>query len=652
MTRGHLQSFLVCFVPLGAVFAILAGFLIWDGTVLREQTIAENKRVALGKGISTLQERIDSVVSDLLILTESTHLEAISDGGAGIARLTDEFMLFTLRRGIYDQIRFLNTDGMETVRVNYASGVPFAVAPPNLQDKSTRPYFRMAQNAPRGTVYISGIDLNEEFGRIEKPIKPVIRMSSPVFDRTGARLGVVVVNLRAEPVLFDLVAPLSDGGLKPFVVDRDGNWILGGESGENWALDLTNTARVFADRYPRAWENMRIGLESFETEKGFFTVELLQATDIFLARHSTRSLSVIFGGDGQNDSRLNLYVGTYLPRDVLSTLLWPERRVILILSGAFIALMAIVSGLYAWARQRQVSTSFDAQLSQQVLHASKSSVLVTDENGIIAKVNPGFTAMTGYLPEEAIGQPLSFLRARPEEAEPLSDILMAARANGIWEGDVCNRRKSGSYYQANVVIRAITDPESSDVHFVELAVDILRQSESAPMLWRQANHDALTGLANRLLFEDRLEVACRHGDAQGHSVAVLVLNLDRFGQINDRYGHEIGDQVLRKVGDRIKRTVQSGDTVARLRADSFAVIHENVSSTEKADWIAQKITASIQRQMEFGGLSLTVGASMGMVVYPQESTNHDTLLTMAEDKMHDDKKSRKSAAIEQRYLNQ
>jgi len=639
---GHIKSFLVCFAPLSAVFLLLVGLLAWDGTSVREKSIADDQRFALDKSISSLQERIDIVVSDLLILSESTHLEAVFEGRASFEQLADEYKLFTLRRGIYDQIRYLDNDGEETVRVNYGSGIPYAVPGRDLQNKASRPYFNLAQNAPRGTVYVSGIDLNEEFGEIEKPIKPVIRLSAPVFDRFGDRQGVVVLNLRAAPILDDVIAPLALEGAKPFVLDHDGNWILGGQDGENWALDLTGTARVFADRFPNAWENMSVGLQSFETDTGFYSVQLLDASDLFLARNASRALSVIFGGEGETDSRLNLYVGTYLPSDTLSALLWPERGTLIIVTVAFILLITVGSAAYAWTRQRQLVASFDARLSEQVLRASKNSVVVADQDGIIAKVNPGFTAMTGYLPNEAIGKPLSFLRAEREDTEQLDEILMAARANGIWEGEVRNRRKSGDFFYSNVVISAITDPGDSEVNFVEMGLDISRHMENAQELWRQANHDALTGLPNRLLFEDRLEVACGHSETEGHSIALLYIDLDGFKPINDRYGHEVGDQVLRKVGERIKNTVRTGDTVARLGGDEFAVIADDVKNKEEAEWVAQKIAASVQRPMEMGALSISVGASIGVAMFPEDSTETVALLGLADDKMYKQKRIRKS----------
>lgn len=131
---------------------------------------------------------------------------------------------------------------------------------------------------------------------------------------------------------------------------------------------------------------------------------------------------------------------------MLEQLLSPERDTLTIVSTAFIFLIAIGSAAYAWTRQNQIVASFDARLSEQVLRASKNSVVVADDTGTILKVNPGFTAMTGYLPNEAIGKPLSFLRAQRENAEALDEILMAARANGTWEGEVRNRRKSGDFF--------------------------------------------------------------------------------------------------------------------------------------------------------------------------------------------------------------
>jgi len=639
---GHVKSFLVCFAPLSAVFLAVVGLLSWEGSAVREKVISDDQRYALEKSISVLRERIDIVVSDLLILSESQQIDAVIAGTASLDQVADEFAVFSLRRGIYDQIRLLDNDGMEIVRVNYGSGIPFSVPRRELQNKSERPYFQLARNAPRGTIYISGVDLNEEFGQIEKPIKPVIRLSAPVFDRFGERHGVVVLNLRAASTLEEVVKSLKLDGAEPFVLDGDGGWMLGGKPGENWSEELTGMPAVIGDRYPKAWESMQLGLQSFRVDSGFYSVQRLDVSDLLLARNSNRSLSVIFGSDQEKSSRLNLYVGARLPNDVLDQLLSPERDTLTIVSTAFIFLIAIGSAAYAWTRQNQIVASFDARLSEQVLRASKNSVVVADDTGTILKVNPGFTAMTGYLPNEAIGKPLSFLRAQRENAEALDEILMAARANGTWEGEVRNRRKSGDFFYSNVVVSAITDPTTSDVNFVEMGFDISRHMENAQELWRQANHDALTGLPNRLLFEDRLEVACGHAENEGHSIALLYIDLDGFKPVNDRYGHEIGDQVLRKVGERIKNTVRQGDTVARLGGDEFAVIADAVNGRDEAEWVAQKIAASIQRPIEIDALSITVGASIGIAVYPGDCNETIALIGFADEKMYQQKRVRKA----------
>lgn len=644
---GHIKSFLVCFAPLCTAFLLVAGFLAWEGGAVREKLVTDDQRFALDKSISILRERIDIVVADLLILSESTHLDAIMEGRADYNQLATEYKLFSMRRGIYDQIRFLDNDGREVVRVNYGGGSPFTVAGRDLQNKADRSYFILSSQAQRGTIYISGIDLNREFGKIEKPIKPVIRLSAPVFDRFGERQGVVVLNLHAAPILEEVIAQLTLDGAKPFVLDRAGNWIMGGAFDENWSVDLTGKPAVFADRHPDAWEQMRLGEQGFLTDTGYYSVQRLDVSDLFLTRGSMRSLSVIFGGEGEDSSRLNLFVGAHLPTETLSALIWPERTMLISVSLTFVLLIAIGSAAFAWTRQRQLLASFDARLSEQVLRASKNSVVVADGDGIIAKVNPGFTAMTGYLPTEAVGQPLSFLRAEREDAEQLDEILMAARVNGIWEGEVCNRRKSGDFFYSNVVISAITDPGDSKVYFVEMGLDISRHMENAQELWRQANHDALTGLPNRLLFEDRLEVACGHSETEGHAIALLYIDLDGFKPVNDVYGHEIGDQVLRKVAARMKSTMRQGDTVARLGGDEFAIIADNIKNREEGEWIAQKISASIHRPIEIGSITITVDASIGVSVFPEDTAESTALIGIADGRMYQRKRIRKTDDAEE-----
>ncbi len=644
MTRfGHLKSFLVCFVPLCVVFLLIVALLAWEGVNVRAKKIADDQAFALEKSVALMRERINVVVADLLILSESHQLDAMIEGRSSIAQLAGEYELFALRRGIYDQIRYLDNSGMEVVRVNYGNGIPFTVPERELQNKQDRSYFKLASRAPRGTFYMSGIDLNREFGEIERPLKPVIRLASPVFDRFGDRSGVLVLNLRAKPTLDEVTAPLARDGARPFVTDTDGNWIVGGEPGENWARDLSNEDALFADRHGEAWARMQAGETSFATDQGFYTVDQVGVSELLMAGSHGHQVSVILDDDLAQASRLNLFIGTHLPDHQYQTLLTPGLNVLVIVSVVVVILIAIGSAAYAWTRRRQLTASFGARLSERVLEASKNSVVITDPDGIIRKVNPGFTAMTGYLPNEAVGKPLAFVRAERDNVDELEDILTAARVSGTWEGEVRNRRKDGKFFYANVVISAISDPEEGSVHYVEMGLDISRHMENAQELWRQANHDALTGLPNRLLFEDRFEVACGHAESEKYAVALLYIDLDGFKPINDRHGHEVGDKVLRLVGERIRETVRNGDTVARLGGDEFAVIAEEVDNEEEAEWISQKIQAAIQRPMEIGSLSISVGASIGKAIYPNDSRDTTGLLGLADDQMYRQKRFRKGS---------
>jgi diguanylate cyclase (GGDEF)-like protein/PAS domain S-box-containing protein len=639
--HGHLKPFLICFVPLSTVFLLVIGFMAWEGQTARATKVADNQSYRLDKSVSILRERINVAVEDLLILSESSQLDALMAGSIDDAQLASEYQLFSLHRRIYDQVRYLDNDGDEVVRVNYGNGIPYVVPAQELQNKQDRSYFKLAASAPRGTFYMSGIDLNREFGEIEQPIKPVIRLASPVFDRFGDRRGMVVLNLRAEPMLDEVIGPLArDGGL-PFLTDQNGNWIIGGEPGENWSKDLTGTSAVLADRYPAAWARMQNGETNFVNDQGYFTVTRFEVSDLFLRRDAGEQISIIRENDADLESRLHLFIGTRLPPAAYQALLTTDRSLLVVVGITVILLIAIGSGAYAWTRSRQLEASFAARLSERVLEAAKNSVVITDPQGIIRKVNPGFTAMTGYLPNEAIGKPLAFFRADQQNAEDLGDILRLARANGIWEGEVRNRRKDGKVFYSNVVVSAICDVKEGTEHYVEMGLDISRHMENAQELWRQANHDALTGLPNRLLFEYRLGVACDHAESENYGIALLYIDLDGFKPINDHYGHEIGDRVLRLVGERLKETVRHDDTVARLGGDEFAVIAEEVESQDEVDRIARKIQAAIQCPMQLDGQSITVGASIGFALYPTDCRDSAALLGLADEKMYRQKRFRK-----------
>ena len=276
------------------------------------------------------------------------------------------------------------------------------------------------------------------------------------------------------------------------------------------------------------------------------------------------------------------------------------------------------------------------ELAASVFHNAIEGIVITDASGTIVSVNPAFTEITGYSAEEAIGQTPRLLKSNRHDEAFYREMWRTIESDGQWKGQIWNRRKSGEVFLESQTIRKLLG-EDGVVRFVAVFNDITDQWRKDQRIEYLAFYDSLTGLANRSLLNDRIHHAIALAERSGNSVAVLMLDLDRFKTINDSFGHDQGDKLLQIVGARLKQAARDTDTVARLGGDEFVILLENPGRPDEVATIAARVVDSIAEPTLLGGISLRVEASVGVAIYPADGTDAATLLKNADTAMYEAK---------------
>lgn len=279
----------------------------------------------------------------------------------------------------------------------------------------------------------------------------------------------------------------------------------------------------------------------------------------------------------------------------------------------------------------------DLQMSEMIFNTASEAILVTDGNNTIVLINPAFTLITGYSPNEVIGRHYSILYSKSQSTKFYQKVLQTLNDTGHWDGELWATRKNAEEYVQSLSVNSILNSDGTKRLHVGIFSDVTERKRKDELIWKQANYDHLTQLANRSLFRERFEQAIKSANRLSHSVAMCYIDLDKFKPVNDNFGHEVGDKLLFQVAARISQCVRETDTVARIGGDEFAVILTQLNDVTHINRIAEHIIQTLSEPFVIDGKELSISASVGISIYPQNGSNSQLLLTRADKAMYSSK---------------
>jgi diguanylate cyclase (GGDEF)-like protein/PAS domain S-box-containing protein len=275
------------------------------------------------------------------------------------------------------------------------------------------------------------------------------------------------------------------------------------------------------------------------------------------------------------------------------------------------------------------------ELAASVFTHAREGIMITSADGVIIDVNEAFSRITGYTRKEVMGKNISLLKSDRHEKEFYDAMWCDLIEKGHWYGELWNRCKNGKLFVGKQTISAVRDANKNTLQYVSLFSDITALKEHEKKLEHIAHYDALTGLPNRVLLADRMQQGMAQALRRGQRLAVAYLDLDGFKAINDRHGHEAGDQLLMSLAARMKQALRDGDTLARLGGDEFIAVMLDLDDTEASQPLLNRLLEAAGEPVQVGGLLLQVSASIGVTFYPQgEDVDADQLLRQSDQSMY------------------
>ncbi|MBQ0756330.1 MAG: GGDEF domain-containing protein [Amphritea sp.] len=445
-----------------------------------------------------LTHKVYNTALDTLMLARQVNLQnlLINEPGA-LSELTADYLNLSKIKPSYEQIRFIDRQGIETLRINQDYQGQLVVSDDKLQDKSDRYYFTDSFKLNPDEIYISPMDLNIERGRIELPFKPIVRTAAPVTDPQGVKQGIVIINLNASELIKQLKLSATTSIGEMMLLNEDGYWISGREKDAAWAFMYPQYKDRTMDKfYPGVWETISSNEKGFvESPYGYFIFETVETSQPIEALNSSVSKQP-----------------------------WPVWKLVTLV--------------------------------------------------------------------------------RPEIIE--TDLSDASPPLGIFF----------------LIVTLITGIGTLMYYRVQY-----KNIKAQQKIHHLAHHDPLTGLCNRRLFTQVLELERARVKRNKGSLALMYLDLDSFKSINDDHGHGAGDYVLQQFSQRLKLILRESDTLARLGGDEFAAILPAPGEKSHLKVIAVRIIETVQQPIIYNGIPLNVGISIGIAIHfkgqPLESLLHE-----------------------------
>ncbi|ART79486.1 sensor domain-containing diguanylate cyclase [Oceanisphaera avium] len=545
-----------------------------------KQRLLANEETSVVAASQLIQQEMDEQLHVLGLIQHSARLKDYlsSFDEAHRHQLELYFQQVSTAFHRFDQIRLLDNAGRERVRVSLVKGQDTITPKAALQDKSDRYYFTEAKNLAKDEIFVSKLDLSVKHNEIELPHKPIMRFSVPVFDHDGQRAGVLVINYLAKGMLEKFRQQMRKrANQQGMLLDEQGYWLSNHKRSNEWGADLGKPKHTFANMYPEEWPiiaRQRSGV--LETKAGIFRFETIQPFNFntqlpshFMAQHD-----VVLTEQSNNNTTWKLVI--FVPYDYIhqrSFLYQTMGKSLLILLGILLVgaalLIAIVSTHLRVRRREQ-------RRLNEVLHDLYDNAPCgyhsLDDQGNVIRINQTELDWLGYQRQDVINQPFSQLLT-PDSKDTFEHFFNGFTQGLPQENIVLEmQRKDGSTFYISNSATILKDKQGHFSAARTSVFDISERIELEQRLELLANNDGLTGISNRRHFYERGTFEIKRAQRYYQPLAVIMIDADHFKNINDQYGHDVGDLVLQALANKVNENLRETDIFGRIGGEEFALI--------------------------------------------------------------------------------
>ncbi|MER2494499.1 diguanylate cyclase [Vibrio neptunius] len=524
---------------------------------------------------SELKSHSSKVIESINVLsTNGVFRRAVLEPNRmNLDTLQDFWLLVVRTQGYFSQLRYLDNSGQEVVRINHHQRASIVVPKHLLQDKSHRDYFEFAQQLPSNTLGTFGIDLELENNEFAKPLTPSLRIIVPV-DIQSQRRGYFIANLNFE-YLYQRLAYNKFNSELPDVYNAQGYYVMSEKMDRIMGHLVEENAQYQLSRmYPKLWRQLLLNQHGTIFEQGKWLSYVKAEIDTL-----DRPIQFILVAEVSQQEASQLYLDR-------------KQELTIQALSIYVIIVFITFSFLTW-NSNHTKNSLESQIARAAMNGM-SAMLITDRHNRIIKTNEEFTRVSGYTFEEVKGKQPSFFAANKHEQEFYINVWKTLEKEGLWEGEVVNKRRDGSLITEILRMQTVTDNNGVIQFYVASFVDITHRKELENRLREMSEKDSMTGLWNRRKFDQEMAMQClrtkRYRDSEPTCFAIV--DIDHFKRVNDQLGHDEGDKIIKSVGVALNLHLRETDFIARIGGEEFAIIMPH-TRLQEAEIVTNRLRTSV-----------------------------------------------------------
>lgn len=425
--------------------------------------------------VESTEQSLEDAIAGIGVIAESDAIaeSLVSRDEESKTALIVRFLELSRVIGVYDQIRLLDMYGKEFIRINYNNGEVKAAAPAALQDKSDRPYFRETFfNLRKGDVYVSELSLNEELNQIERPVKPVIRIATSIYDKSGGKKGVLIFNFLSASLVEKVRSIAVGDDIYVMMIDQKGEYLIGRTPEDDWSRQL-KTGGSFSKSYPSIWQTVRqLSAGQIENADGIFTFKTIN--------------EALGGGQEEYIKKWKVVIHSnpvvLTAQDILDHPIYATSFIMTILFYIMGARFFAIASASKQLDRDKIKVLLKEVEFQKFALDEHAIVSITDVKGNITYVNDKFCDISGYSSEELMGKNHRILKSDGHSQEFYKDLWKTIANGEVWNGDIKNFAKDDEYYWVNATIVPFLNDAGKPFQYIAIRTDITRQKEVAAQL--------------------------------------------------------------------------------------------------------------------------------------------------------------------------